>query len=445
MDYLDFAQDVVKAAVGAGAEEAEVFIQTGEEFGVDVRKGQVETLTQAGSKGLGLRVFADKRMSFASTTDFDPRVIQEMVTTTVQLAKAATRDRFNGLPEVEPGPLPHLCLYDHHILEIPDARKIDMAKEAEQAAFDYDPRITNSEGASFGSYVGSRYLANSRGTAYSNSSTSCSISCAPLAEQDGQKQVSYDWSSKRFLDELDAPSEVGRRAALRTVEKLGARKVETKTVPVVFSWRVAPSLLAAVFAALDGDSVHRGMSFLKKMIDKQVASPLVTVIDDALMPKGLGSMPFDGEGVLTDRKVVIENGILRQYFYDARTGRKYGHRPSGSARRGFGSVPSVSPTNFYIPPTDVDPSAIIAGVSDGFLVTETMGRGANVVTGDYSVGASGMWIEDGRPAFPVQEVTIAGNMLDMLRNIEQIGNDAKFISTVVSPTLRIAGMTVSGK
>lgn len=445
MDYLEFAQDIVTSAVRAGANEAEVYLQTGDEFSVEVRMGQVEALTQASSKGVGLRVFVDKRVAFSSTTDFNGPVVADLVRTTVQLAKAANRDRYNGLPEIGPGTIPHLDLYDPSVLELPAERRIEMAKEAEQAAFDHDPRITNSVGAGFSSHAGMRILANSNGILYSNSGTDCSLSCAPLAEQDGEKQYGSAWSSKRFFNELASPREVGLEAAIRTVQKLGARKVETQKAPVIFDWMVGTRLLNAIFGALDGDGVHRGMSFLKKKLGKKVASPLVTIIDDALMPKGLGSMPFDAEGIPTSRKVVIENGVLKLYFYDVRTARKYKHEPTGNARRGFGSLPSIAPTNFYLQPTDISPLEIIKSTRNGFLVTDTMGQGINTITGDFSVGASGMWIRDGEPAFPVQEVTIAGNMLDMMQSIEQIGNDARFISTIVSPTFKVAEMTVSGR
>ncbi|HUV04884.1 MAG TPA: TldD/PmbA family protein [Armatimonadota bacterium] len=445
MNYLEFAQDVVRSAVNAGAHQAEVYIQTGSEFHVDVRMGEIETLAQASAKGLGLRVFVDKRMAFASTTDFHGPVVADLMRTTVNLAKAASRDRYNGLPDVGPGPLPHLNLYDPAIVDLPAERKIEMAREAEKAAFDCGPRITNSYGAGVGTHVGTQIIANSNGVLYSCSGTDCTVSCAPMAEGDGEKQFGHHWSAKRFFGELEPAAEVGRQAAIRALQKLGARKVETQTVPVVFDWMVGPLLWEAVFHALDGDGVHRGMSFLKNMLGKQVASPVVTLVDDPLMPGGLGSVPFDGEGVLCARKVVIENGILKTYFYDARTARKYGQQPSGNARRGFASLPSVSPTNLYLKPTNTDPSEIIRGIANGFYVTQTMGYGVSTVTGDFSVGAVGMWICNGELAFPVQEVTIAGNMLDMMRSIEQVANDARFISSVVSPTFKVAEMTVSGK
>lgn len=460
MDYQQLAQDVVKAAMRSGADEAEVYLQTGDEFSVNVRLKEVETLTQAASKGLGLRVFVDKRMAFASTTDFGGEVISDMVKTTVQLAKSASRDRFNGLPDPgspritpdqvrggagRPGVVPQLDLFDPSIADMPTDRKIEVARETENAAFAYDSRITNSYGAGFSNHSGESVIANSNGILYTNSGTSCGIWCGPLAEQDGEKEIGSYWSGKRFLSQIETPEYVGREAAKRAVNKLGARKIETQKAPVVFDWSVASMLWGSVFDALDGDSAHRGMSFLRRKLEKRVASKLVTLIDDPLMPSGLGSMPFDGEGMLTSCKTVIDEGILKMYFYDSRTARKYGAIPSGNCRRGYSGAPSVGPTNFYLRQTDVTPEEIIGGISNGFYVTETMGHGVSIVTGDFSVGASGMWIKDGELAFPVHEVTIAGNMLDMMQDVEQVANDAKFMSSIVSPTFKIAEMTISGR
>ena len=324
MDYQQLAQDVVRAAMRAGADEAEVYLQTGDEFSVNVRLKEVETLTQAASKGLGLRVFVDKRMAFASTTDFDGGVISDLVKTTIQLARSASRDRYNGLPDVESGPLPHLDLFDPSIADMPTDRKIEMARETESASFAYDSRITNSYGAGFSNHSGESMIANSNGILYTKSGTSCGIGCAPLAEQDGGKEVGSYCSGKRFLSQVETPEYVGREAARRTVQKVGARKIRTQKAPVVFDWSVASILWGSVFSALDGDSVHRGMSFLRKKLNKRIASPLVTLIDDPLMQSGVGSMPFDGEGLLTRCKTVVDEGVLKMYFYDSRTARKYG-------------------------------------------------------------------------------------------------------------------------
>ncbi|MDH7482039.1 MAG: TldD/PmbA family protein [Armatimonadota bacterium] len=445
MDYVSFAQDVVKQAIRAGAHEVDVYIQTGDDFEVEVRLGEIEELTQASSKGLGLRVFVDKRMAFASTTDLHMPVVSDLIKTTVQLAKAANKDKYNGLPDVGPGAVPDLKLFDPALAALPIDERIRMAREAEKASFEFDPRVTSSYGAGFEAYSGNRVLANSNGIAYTYSSTHCSISVAPVAEEDGKKQIGGAYSSRRFLAELASPEEVGREAAQKAVEKLGARKVETQKVPVVFDRMVGPDLWGPIFSALDGDSVHKGISFLKKKLGKRIASPVVCVVDDPLMPGGVGSMPFDGEGILTSRKIVIENGVLQMYFYDTRTARKYGKQPTGNTRRGYSGTPHISPSNFYLQPGEKSRDEIIRGIKKGFYVTDTIGRGANIVTGDFSVGATGIWISDGELAFPVQEVTIAGNMLEMMLNIEEVANDIRFISNIASPTFKIAEMMVAGR
>ncbi|MHB0912308.1 MAG: TldD/PmbA family protein [Armatimonadota bacterium] len=444
MDYRDFANDIVEATVRAGAHEAEVYLAAGDQLDVDVRMGRTETVTRSTAKGLGLRVFVDKRMSFASTTDFEPGVVRDLVRTTVALAKQASRDRFNGLPEGGPGEIVHLELFDPAVAGLSVESAIEMALATEGAAFDFDPRITNSHGAGFGSHSSTRVIANSNGILYESASTDCGLSCAPMAEANGEKQIGHYWSSRRYLDELDSPTEVGRQAAARAVRRLGARKVATQNVPVIFDWSVGGTLFSALFAALDGDDAHRGLSFLRNKLGKKIASPLVTVIDDPHRPRGVGSMSFDGEGVLSRPKIVVDRGVLCLYFYDARTARKYRTEPTGNARRGYSGVPSVAPANFYLKPSETPPGELLAGVREGFYVTETMGHGANVVTGDFSVGASGLWISGGEVAFPVEEVTISGNMLDMLKNIEQVANDARFISSIITPTFKISEMTVSG-
>jgi len=445
MEYLEFAQDIVKAALHAGADEAEVYLQAGSDFEVLVRLGEVEQLTQASTKGLGLRIFADKRMAFASTTDFGKEAVADLVKTTVQLAKASNRDRFGGLPDVDQGTPCDLGLFDPAIAHLSVEKKIAMARAAEKAALEYDAKVTNSYGAEVSSGVGTCYLVNSRGIAYSSSGTSLSVWSAPVAEENGRRQIGTAYSCRRFLGEVDAPEEIGREAARRAIRKLGGRPVKTQKVPVVFDQSVGEELWGPIFSALDGDRVGKGVSFLKKKIGKQIASRIVRVIDDPLMPGGVGSMAFDGEGVITRRKVVIEDGVLQMYFYDARSARKYKTEPTGNARRSYSGIPHVAPTNFYLQPGNVSKEDIIRRIKSGLYVIETIGRGANIVTGDFSVGACGMWISEGELSYPVEEVTIAGNMLDMMLNIEEIANDIRFVSSVVSPTFKIAKMTVAGR
>ncbi|HZP80698.1 MAG TPA: TldD/PmbA family protein [Chthonomonadaceae bacterium] len=445
MDYEQLAADVVARARKAGADEADVYLQISTEFNVQVRKGEIETLTQAGSKGLGLRVFVDKRQGFASTSDFESAAIERLVKTTVALAAFADQKPENGLPEAEAPPArPDLKIYDPTVESVPTDEKIGQAKRCEAAAFAADPRITNSEGAGFGSGTTYTVLANSRDIVASYHSSGCSVFCQPLAEENGKKQVDYEWSFKRAYADLESAEEVGRRAAMRVVRKLGARKVPTQTAPVVFDRRVAARIWYAVLNAVDGDAVYKGMSFLKDRLGEKIAAESVTLIDDGTLVGGAGSAPFDGEGLPTRRNVLIEKGVLKMFQYDTATARKAGAQSTANARRSYGSVPGIGPFNCFLVAGSQTPEEIIAALPNGFFVTDMMGSGANTVTGDFSIGASGVWIENGALAYPVEEVTIAGTMENILQGIERIGTDLIFNSSVVSPTFQVAEMTISG-
>jgi len=447
MDYEQLAADVVAMASKAGADQSDVMLQISTEFSVSIRKGEIETLTQSGSKGLGIRIFVDGRLGFAATSDFEIPVLERLVESTVALASIADRKEENGLPETgAPTPRPELKIYDPSIESLPTEEKIAMAKRCEGAAFAADPRITNSEGAGFGSGTTYTVLANSRGVAASYRSSGCSVYCQPLAEEHGKKQVDYEYSFTRALDRLENPEEVGRKAALRVVRKLGARKVSTQSAPVVFDRRVAARIWAGVMAALNGDMVFKGMSFLKDKLGKKVAAESVTLIDDGTLLGGAGSAPFDGEGIPTRRNVLIERGVVKMFQYDTETARKVGNgvESTANARRSYNSSPSIGPFNLYLLAGNTTQEEIIAAMPNGFFVTDMMGGGVNPVTGDFSTGASGVWIENGALAYPVEEVTIASSMDSLLNGIERIGSDLIFNSSIASPTVQVAEMVVSG-
>lgn len=447
MNYEELAAQIVAEARRAGADEADVYLQAATDFSVEIRKGQVEKLTQAGSKAMGLRVFKDKRTGFASTSDFTPEALRQLIARALALAEVADRREESGLPDADPAPpLPDLRLYDPQIAATSTEQKIAMARACEEAAFRTDPRITNSEGAGFGSGTTYTVLANSNGFIGSYRSSGCSVYCQPLAEEEGKKQVDYEWAFARSLSNLESPEEVGQRAAQRVLRKLGARKVPTQNAPVVFERRVAARLWAQVAAALDGDRVYKGMSFLKDRLGEQIATPKVTLIDDGTLPGGVGSAPFDGDGLPTRRNVLIEAGVLRTFLYDTETARKVGGgvRSTHNARRSPGSVPGIGTFNLFLAPGQLSPEEIIQQISRGFFVTDLMGTGANLVTGDYSTGASGLWIENGELAYPVEEVTIASTVLHMLQSIERVGTDLAFQTSVASPTFQVAEMTISG-
>jgi len=444
-DYINLASELVQRALQHGAHESEVYLEYGDEFNVSVRKGVVETLTQASSKGLGLRVFLDRRVGFAFTSDFSRTSLQSFIGKALALARQATPDDANGLPEGEPVPASDLELEDPQRDALTTEKKIELARAVEEATFAYDKRVTTTEGCGFSDERETVILANSKGLLQSVSGTSFAIFASAVAQENGEKQLGWWWSAKRFFRDLASPEEIGREAARRSVRMLGARKIDTQKVPVIFDPVTGGSFWGAIVDALDGDNVFKKASFLADDLGKQIASETVTVIDDGLLPKGLASRPVDGEGVPTKRKTVIDRGRLLTYLYDTHTALKVGTRSTGNAVRSYSSMPRIGPLNFYLQPGKHTPEEILASVSRGFYVTILMGFGANTVTGDYSVGAAGLWCENGQLVFPVQEVTIASNMLDMLRNIAMIGNDLEFRSPIASPTFLVAEMIISGR
>lgn len=447
MNYEALAQDVVARAMRAGAEEADVWLQTSTEFSVQVRKGEIETLTQAGNKGLGLRLFVEGRLGFASTSDFTPEALDRLIETTLALAQFADQKAENGLPNssVPLAPI-DLHLLDPSLETLATEEKIAMAKRCEAVAFETDPRVSNSEGAGFSNTSSLTVLANSRGVVASYPSTACSLYCQPLAEEDGKKQVDYEWSFSRHFSGLLSPEEVGRRGAERVLRKLGARKVPTQVAPVIFERRIATRIWSGVLQAVDGDAVFKGMSFLRDRLGEQIASERVTLVDDARLFGGAGSAPFDGEGLPTRRNVIIDRGVLKMFLYDTVTARKVGNgaESTANARRSTMGAGGIGAFNLCLEAGEFAPEEIIAALPNGFYVTDMMGGGANTVTGDFSIGASGMWIEEGRLAFAVEEVTIAGTMESILKGVERIGNDLVLQSSIVSPTFQVAEMTIAG-
>lgn len=442
----EFLSHIARLAIDRGATDAEVIGIATSEFSVEVRLGQVEKLQEASSQGIGLRVLHRGRQASCSTSDIGPSAIDEMVANAVEMAKSTSVDEAALLPEREEmtRDLPDLGLFDPAIVELPTEKKIELARRTEEAARSADPRIVNSDGAACSTVSSRVTLVNTIGFAGSYRATTCSLVTAPIAKQGEQMQVGYWGDRRRAFDPLDSPEEIGREAARRALRKLGARKVSTRTVPIVFEANAAEDLLGDLFDAVNGGAVFRRASFLVGKLGETIASPLVTIVDDGLMPGALGSRPFDGEGLATRRTVVIENGVLKNYLLNTYTARKLCLASTGNAVRGLTGAPSVGVGNFFLAPGVYDPTDMIKSVKDGFYVTETIGFGFNPVTGDYSRGAAGWWIENGELAFPVEEVTIAGNFRDMLRGIEMIGNDLRFRGKIAAPTVKIDRMTVSG-
>lgn len=446
-ELLDTARQVVELAKNRGAHEAECTIMEGSEFSVSVRMREVETLKEAASKAAGVRVLIGRRVGSSHTSDLSKEGLHRMVSSAIELAQITSEDPYAGLPEEpELGSIDgDLGLYSDDVRQLDTPARIRLAKETEEAAFAVDPRIVNSEGASFGAREGARYFANSHGFAGWYRASMCSLSTVPVAKNGSSMERDFWYSAARSYGKLEKPEEIGRIAARRALRRLNARKVRTQKVPVVFDPRTARSLIGDIFDAVAGDSIYRKSSFLLDKLGQKIASDHFTVVDDATMPGLFGSQPFDDEGVPSRRTVVIENGVLRSYLLNSYTARKLGMKTTGNAARGITGNASVGHGNLYLLPGVDTPEAILGSVKNGLYVTELIGSGVSTVTGDYSLGAVGMWIENGELAYPVSEVTIAGNLKEMLPAVTAIGCDLEFRSSVAAPTLMIAEMTISGQ
>jgi PmbA protein len=422
-------------------------VREGNEFSTVVRLGEVETLKESGAKGIGVRVFMGQRAASTWSSDLSASGLEQMVSAALALAQVTSEDPHAGIPEAaQLGCLPDdLQLFHADVYSLSTEERIEYARRAEKAALSADPRLNNSEGGSFDAADGHRVLANSHGFVGEYRRSYCSLAAVPVAQENGAMQRDYWYSVARTLKKLEAPEEVGRIAAQRTLRRLGARKVKTAHVPVVLEPLVARSLLEHVFGAVNGDAVYRGASFLAGKLGERVAGENVTIVDDGTLPGGFGTSPFDDEGVPTRRTAVIEGGMLKSYLLNTYTAKKLGLATTGNASRGLAGNPGIGVGNLFLQPGARSPQEIIAGVKEGLYVTELLGFGVNLVTGDYSRGASGLWISGGELTYPVEEITIAGNLQEMLRHIAEVGNDLEFRGAVAAPTLRLEGLTVAGE
>jgi PmbA protein len=452
LDLESLTADVVALAMKTGASDAESVAREGDEFSVNVRMGQVETLKESGSRALGLRVFLGKHSASASTSDLTADGIRQLVDGAMALARVTEEDAFAGMPETsEFGKVEadqHLFFED--VYSLPGSERIEWARRTEAAALAADPRITNSDGGSFDAATGRKVLANSRGFVGGYRTSYAGVSVAPLAvDENGAMQRDGWWSGARRIALLESPEAVGKEAARRTLRRLGARRVPTQQVPIVFAPEVARSLIGSIFEAASGDAVWRHASFLAGKLGETIATEGITIVDDntMMLPSGVGGFgtsPFDGEGLPSRRTVVVENGVLRNYLLNTYTARKLGMKSTHNASRGLAGTPGIGCGNLYLQPGTLTPDQIISDIPAGLYVTGLMGFGTNLVTGDYSRGATGLWIENGQLTHAVEEVTVAGSLGEMLRHVTAIGNDLVFRGAIACPTLRIDGMMIAG-
>ena len=457
-------EQAVEMARRAGATDAEAVAFEGDEFSVHVRLGEVDELTESGSRAMGLRVFFEaeggRRTASTSTSDLSQDGIARLVSGAVELAKVTGVDPFAGLPERDAfGSLSvdDLALYFDDIDSVPPEERIAIAKRCEAAAMAVDARIQNSRGAGFDLSTSRRVMVNSRGFAGDYRRSYCGFSTTPIAQDASGMQTGYWYSSARTPRLLEDPEEIGRTAAQRALRKLGARRVPTCQVPVVFPPEVSRGLMGNLLHAADGDAIYRNASMFAGKLGEPVAGENITIVDDGTMvfdhvlangsqlrAGGFATAPFDGDGLPTRRTVVVERGVLKELLLNTYTARKLNMQSNGKASRGLAGAPGIGGGNYFLEPGALTQEEIVGDVKQGLFVLGTMGFGVNLVTGDYSQGATGLWIENGELTHAVEEITIAGNLKEMFRNVSAIGNDLEFRGAGAVPTVRIEGMMVAG-
>ncbi len=439
---LDLLHDLIDRAKAAGAEAADAIVVQGTSLSHEQRLGEIEKLEREESADIGLRVLVGKRQAVVSSTDRERSALDELVTRALAMARTVPEDRYCGLADAD-----DVCR-DPTVLDMADTAEPGAsllkakARDCEDSARAVDG-VTNSEGASASWSLSRVSMAASNGFAGSYARSRHSVSASVIAGEGTAMERDYDYSMAVYGADLDDPAQVGRRAGERTVRRLGPRKMPTAQVPVVYESRVAGGLLRHLVGAINGSAIARGTSFLKEKLNAQIFGEGINVIDDPLRPRGFRSRPFDGEGIAGVTHKLIDDGVLTTWLLDLASARQLGLKSTGHAGRGTGGPPSPGPTNLYLEAGTATPEALMADIKSGFYVTELMGMGISLVTGDYSRGAAGYWIEDGKIAYPVSELTVAGNLKDMFRQLTP-ANDLTFRFGTDSPTVRIDGMTVAG-
>jgi len=438
----DLAERLVAAAGRAGADAADALAVRSVSLAVEVREGAVEESERSEGDDVGLRAFVGPRQAVVSTNDVNANVA-ELAERAVAMAKAAPEDPFAGLadPARLARDVPDLDLLDPDLPTV--ALLEERAQRAERAGLAVKG-VTKSGGASASAGIGGMVLVTSHGFRGAYLSSGQSVSMTAIAGEGTAMERDYDYSSTLHGADLDPPEKVGRTAGERTVERLNPRKVKSKRVPVVFDRRIAGSLVSHLASAINGAAVARKTSFLKDRLGQRLFRPGIQVLDDPLRRRGLRSRPFDAEGVATRRLAVVEDGVLASWILDSATARELGFASTGHAQRGVSSTPAPGPSNLHLAAGSDTPEALMADIAEGFYVTDLIGVGVNQVTGDYSRGASGFWIENGKRSYPVSEVTIAGNLIEMFQTLLP-ANDLEFRFGTNAPSVRVEGLTVAGR
>lgn len=444
MDIKELAEELVKKSLKKGADAAEVYIESGRNLSLEVRKGEVETVEQAADSGAGIRVFIEGRMAFASSNDLGEKSLEDAISRAVEFARITTADPNNVLPD-DPGATEVAGLYDPRIAEVPVEEKIDLAKRTESLALK-DPRITKSDGARYQESENEIVIANSNGLLKSYRSAGCGYGVSVVAEKGDQKSSGGESCGRRFYADLKPAEEIAAKAAKDAYEMLDPRPVKTQQAAVVFTPDVARALLGGILGAVNGERVLQGASFLAKKLDQRIGSELITIIDDGTRTKGTASRPFDGEGVPTRSRVIVERGVLKGFLYNTIVAKRAGVRSTGNASRGgFTGLPGIGPHSFYMAAGAAKPEDIVRATKSGLLVKEVTGYGINPVNGNFSGGAAGFWIEDGKTAFPVKGLTIAGTAAEILDGIDMVADDLDLNLSMTAPTFRVRLLQIGGE
>ena len=441
-DLTDLAQRLVIAARKAGADQADALAVRSVSLSVEVRDGAVEELERSEGDDLGLRVIVGRKQAVVSTNDLKGNGFDALAERAVAMARAAPEDRFAGLADAGQlaQQLPALDLIDP---DMPDVDALEArAREAEAAGLSV-PGVTKSGGASASAGIGGLVLVTSHGFHGATIASRHGIAMTAIAGDGTGMERDYDFSSTLHASDLDGAQAIGRRAGERAVKRLNPRKVATRRVPVVFDARISGSLVGHLASAANGSSVARKTSFLREKLGQKIFAAGIDIVDDPLRPRGLRSRPFDAEGIAGRRRHLVEDGVLKTWILDCATARELNLETTGHAQRGVSSTPSPGASNLHLAPGSKSPDELIADIEDGFYITDMIGMGVNLVTGDYSRGASGFWIEKGERTYPVSEVTIAGHLSDMFASLVP-ANDLVFRFGTNAPTLRVEGMTVAG-
>lgn len=436
-NLLNLAEKMVAFGKKKGASQMEVSIWRGNQFSVSVREGEIEQLEEAGSKTLSLRVFVDGKAANASSSDLSKETLESLIGNAIQRARLSSHDPHAGLPENEAttADIRRLKIYDEAIMELPPEKKIAAAKETERICL-ADPRVKKSFGASYDTYKGEVFLANSNGMSGEYKRTSCSCGVT-LQSGEGQNLFDEGWGdSSTSLAALEDPETIAKKAIHRVTRLIGGKKIKSQNVPVVLEPSMTNTFLGFLSSCINGNSIYLKQSYLAGKLGQTIGSRLVNVTDDGLIPSAPGTKPFDSEGVPVRKTVVVENGVLKSYLMNTYAGRKLNLKSTGNAS---------GVNNFHLAAGTSTPEEIIKSVKKGLLLTSMIGFGWVPTTGDISRGAYGMWIENGEVTYPVAEITISGNLAQVLNGIEMVGNDLKFKHSIAGPTIKIAEMTIGGE